>query len=201
MMKQLALAIATCVLAVTSANAQISDNFFGDGIGASNFTLSDASGLSAIFNAPGEVLFFNNGSLYDSSNRAFGVAAGQTSTISFNQAANVSVDVLDTNGQTTGQSPAGSVPPGSVLGLADGTIEGFDAAGTSVGTFTIGESGFSNFTFSAPVSSLQLSNAGAAGSFSLLGTISATAAVPEPSCVFLMTSLAGLVSMRRRRRS
>ena len=198
MMKQLALAIATCVLTVTSVNAQINDNFFNDTNGTTNFTLSDATGFSALFGAPGEVVFFANGSLYNGSNRAFGVAAGQTSVISFNQAANVSVDVLDTDQQTAN---GGTVPSGTVLTLADGTITGFDAAGASVGTFTIGQSGFSNFTFGAPVTSLQLSNAGEAGSFSLLGSISATAAVPEPSCCFLMTSLAGLVSMRRRRRS
>lgn len=200
MMKQFAFAIATCVLAVTSVNAQINDSFSGDAIGATNFTLSDAAGFSATFGAPGEVVFFNNGSLYNGSNRAYGVAAGQTSIINFNQAANVSVDVLDTNQQVTGGSTAGTVAPGSTLTLADGTIEGFDAAGASVGSFTITESGFANFAFSAPVTSLQLSNAGEAGSFSLLGTINASAAVPEPSCGLLMTGLAGLVSLRRRRR-
>ena len=174
---------------------------WGDPINNAGFTESGTFGFNAAFAAPGQVFFFNNGSLYNASNRAYGVGAGQTSTITFNQTAtSVTVSGLDTNGQTTGGSPAGSVPPGTVLNLADGSIEAFDASGSSLGSFTIGESGFTSTTFTGPIASLQISNAGADGSFSLLGNISATA-VPEPSSGILVAGLASLFSLRRRRRS
>ena len=192
----------TCFLGVSSANAQgsLSTNFSGDTINNSGFTESGTFGFDATFAAPGQVFFFNNGSLYNGSNRAYGVGAGQTSTITFNQIAqSVTFTGLDTNGQVTGGSPAGSVAPGTTLNLADGTVTALDAAGGSLGSFTIGQSGFTGTTFNGPISSLQISNAGAAGSFSLLGNISATA-VPEPSSAILMTGLAGLFSLRRRRR-
>ena len=192
----------TCLLGVSSVNAQVgtlSTNFFGDTTGATGFTELGTFGFDATFAAPGQVVFFNNGSLYNGSNRAYGVGAGQSSTITFSQIAQaVTISGLDTNGQTTGGSPAGSVAPGSVLNLADGTIQAFDAAGGSLGSFTIGQTGFSSFTFNGPIASLQVSNAGADGSFSLLGDISATA-VPEPSSGILMAGLAGLFSLRRRR--
>jgi len=200
MTKLLTFAMITFAFAVSSANAQFSTNFAGDQIGNSDFTEADGNGFSALFDSPGEVVFFNNGSLYDASNRAFGVAGGQTSTISFSQAANVSVSGLDTNGQVTGGSPAGTVAPGSTLSLANGSIEAFDSAGGSLGVFTLTEGGFTNFDFSGPVSSLELTNAGPVGSFSLLGSISASAAtVPEPSSGILLAGLASLVSLRRRR--
>ena len=192
----------TCLLGVSSANAQgtLSTNFAGDPINNSGFTEVGTFGFDATFAAPGQVFFFNNGSLYNGSNRAYGVGAGQTSTITFNQIAqSVTFTGLDTNGQVTGGSPAGSVAPGTTLNLADGTVTALDAAGGSLGSFTIGQSGFTGTTFNGPISSLQISNAGAAGSFSLLGNISATA-VPEPSSAILMTGLAGLFSLRRRRR-
>ena len=203
MTKLFTFAIVTFCLAVTSANAQISTNFFNNsapGIftGNSNFSLTDANGFSALFGAPGEIVFFQNGSLYNASNRAFGVDGGQTSVINFNQAADLTLSGLDTNGQTTGGAGAVTLP-NATLGLAVGTIEGFDAAGSSLGSFSITEGGFTNFSFNN-VSSLQLSNTGPTGSFSLIGDISATpSSVPEPTSGILMAGLLGLVSLRRRR--
>ena len=194
----------TCLLGVSSVNAQVgtlSTNFLGDTTGATGFTELGTFGFDATFAAPGQVVFFNNGSLYNGSNRAYGVGAGQSSTITFNQtASSVTVFGLDTSTQQTGASPNGTVPANTTLTLADGSITAFDAAGGSLGSFTIGQTGFSSFTFNGPIASLQVSNAGADGSFSLLGDISATA-VPEPSSGILMAGLAGLFSLRRRRRS
>lgn len=200
-MKKLILMLAVCCLYAAPAFGQINTNFAGGTIGNQDFTLTDPNdaSFSALFGAPGEIGFFNNGQLYDGGNRAFVVAAGQTANITFSSLADVIVTGRDTNGQVTGGASQ-TVAGGTTLGLADGTIEAFDANNNSVGVFTLGEAAFTSNTFTSPVLRLEVSNAGAADSFALLGSITAQAtAVPEPSSAIVLSSLAGLMFIRRKR--
>lgn len=186
----------------TSAFAQIQTSFStGDGFttGDSGFTLTDANdaAFSATFGSPGEIVFFNNGQLYNSSNRAFAVDGGETSSISFSTLADVTISGRDSNGQTTGGASA-TVPGGTTLGTAIGSVEAFDLANNSLGVFDFTEAAFTSSSFTG-VSRLDLSNAGGAGSFALLGSIDAqAAAVPEPSSAIVL-GLGGLLLLRRKR--
>ena len=191
-----------CCLFSASAFAQIDTSFStGDGFstGDTGFTLTDPSdaGFSAIFNSPGEIVFFNNGQLYDGSNRAFAVNGGQTSSINFSGLADVTVSGRDTNGQTTGGAST-TVPGGTTLGTAVGSIEAFGLAGNLLGTFDFTEGAFTDESFIG-VSRLELTNTGGAGSFAILGSINAQAsAVPEPGSAAVL-GLAGLMFLRRKR--
>ena len=199
-MKKLILMLAVCCLYAAPAFGQINTNFAGGTIGNQDFTLTDPNdaSFSALFGAPGEIGFFANGALYDGGNRAFVVAAGQTANITFSSLADVIVTGRDTNGQTA--NSGATIAAGTTLGLADGTIEAFDANNNSVGVFTLGEAAFTSNTFTSPVLRLEVSNAGAADSFALLGSITAQAtAVPEPSSAIVLSSLAGLMFIRRKR--
>jgi len=148
--------------------------------------------------ASGEVAFFNNGSLYAAGNRAFVVNGGSSADILFNLPANVSISGRDTDGQTTGGASV-TEAGGTTLGLAVGSAEAFDVSNNSLGVFNFGEAGFTDFTFTGPVSRLELSNSGPAGSYALLGQITATSSVPEPCSATLMFGLAGVAFLRRRR--
>ncbi len=199
-MKNLIATFAVCCLFAAPAFGQIDTNFVGSQIGLQDFTLSDPndSAFTATFSSPGEIGFFNNGSLYDGGNRAFVVGGSQTADIIFSSLADVTISGRDTDGQTAGGASQ-TVPGGTVLGLADGSVEAFDANNNSVGVFTFGEAGFTSNTFTSPVLRLEVSNAGAEGSFALFGSIVASAsAVPEPSSAMVL-SLAGLLLVRRKR--
>ncbi len=192
-----------CCLFSASAFAQIDTRFStGDGFatGATGFDLTDPndSSFTASFGSPGEIVFFNNGALYSTSNRAFAVDGGQTAEISFNVLSDVTVTGRDSDGQTTGDAST-TVPGGTELGTAIGTIEAFDIDGNSLGSFDFTEAGFTSDSFTG-VSRLELSNAGPTGSFALLGEIQAQAfaAVPEPSSVAVL-GLASLMLFRRKR--
>ena len=198
------LVYATLMLCLFSASAfaQIQTSFStGDGFttGDSGFTLTDANdaAFSATFGSPGEIVFFNNGQLYNSSNRAFAVDGGETSSISFSTLADVTISGRDSNGQTTGGAST-TVPGGTTLGTAIGSVEAFDLANNSLGVFNFTEAAFTSSSFTG-VSRLDLSNAGGAGSFALLGSIDAqAAAVPEPSSAIVL-GLGGLLLLRRKR--
>ena len=175
-MKHVFSTLILCCLFSASAFAQIDTSFStGDGFatGDTGFTLTDPNdaAFSAIFNSPGEIVFFNNGQLYDGSNRAFAVDGGQTSSINFSSLADVIVSGRDSNGQTTGGAST-TVPGGTVLGTAVGSIEAFDLGNNSLGTFNFTEGGFTTDSFIG-VSRLELTNTGGAGSFALLGSINA----------------------------
>ena len=192
-----------CCLFSASAFAQIDTRFStGDGFttGETEFDLTDPtdSSFTASFGSPGEIVFFNNGALYSTSNRAFAVDGGQTAEISFNVLSDVTVTGRDSDGQTTGGAST-TVPGGTTLGTAIGSIEAFDIDGNSLGNFEFTEGGFTSDSFTG-VSRLELSNAGPAGSFALLGSIQAQAfaAVPEPSSVAVL-GLASLMLFRRKR--
>ena len=191
-----------CCLFSASAFAQINSSFSaGDGFttGDTEFDLTDPtdSNFTASFDSPGEIVFFNNGQLYDGSNRAFAVDGGQTAVISFNVLSDVTVTGRDSDGQTTGGSST-TVPGGTELGTATGTIEAFDIDDNSLGNFSFTEAGFTSDSFTG-VSRLELSNAGPTGSFALLGSIQAqAAAIPEPSSVAVL-GLASLMLFRRKR--
>ena len=156
-MKKLILMLAVCCLYAAPAFGQINTNFAGGTIGNQNFTLTDPNDASftALFGAPGEIGFFANGALYDGGNRAFVVAAGQTANITFSSLADVIVTGRDTNGQVTGGASQ-TVAGGTTLGLADGTIEAFDANNNSVGVFTLGEAAFTSNTFTSPLSLIHI---------------------------------------------
>lgn len=202
LMKIVFATLMACCLFSASAIAQIETSFsVGDGFttGDTDFTLVDPddSSFTAVFNAPGEIVFFNNGSLYDSSNRAFAVDGGDTAEISFSSAADVLVSGRDTDGQTTGGSST-TVPGGTTLATAIGSIEAFDIDDNSLGNFNFTEAGFTSESFTG-VSRLELSNTGPIGSFAILGSITAqAAAVPEPSSAAVL-GLAGLMLLRRKR--
>ena len=201
-MKHVFSTLILCCLFSASAFAQIDTSFStGDGFatGDTGFTLTDPNdaAFSAIFNSPGEIAFFNNGQLYDGSNRAFAVDGGQTSSINFSSLADVIVSGRDSNGQTTGGAST-TVPGGTVLGTAVGSIEAFDLGNNSLGTFNFTEGGFTTDSFIG-VSRLELTNTGGAGSFALLGSINAqVSAVPEPGSAAIL-GLAGLMLIRRKR--
>lgn len=201
-MKHVFSTLILCCLFSASAFAQIDTSFStGDGFatGDTGFTLTDPNdaAFSAIFNSPGEIVFFNNGQLYDGSNRAFAVDGGQTSSINFSSLADVIVSGRDSNGQTTGGAST-TVPGGTVLGTAVGSIEAFDLGNNSLGTFNFTEGGFTTDSFIG-VSRLELTNTGGAGSFALLGSINAqVSAVPEPGSAAIL-GLAGLMLIRRKR--
>lgn len=201
-MKHVFSTLILCCLFSASAFAQINTSFStGDGFatGDTGFTLTDPNdaAFSAIFNSPGEIVFFNNGQLYDGSNRAFAVDGGQTSSINFSSLADVIVSGRDSNGQTTGGAST-TVPGGTVLGTAVGSIEAFDLGNNSLGTFNFTEGGFTTDSFIG-VSRLELTNTGGAGSFALLGSINAqVSAVPEPGSAAIL-GLAGLMLIRRKR--
>ena len=199
-MKKLLGALAVCFLMATTAFGQINENFSGFAIGGADFTLTDPNdpGFSATFGAPGEAGFFNDGSLYIGSNRAFVVDGGNTSSIQFNTLADISISGRDTNGELTGGASV-TVPGGVALGSAIGTAEAFDASNNSLGVFNFTEGAFSSFTFDG-VDRLDISNTGPVGSFALLGQITAQAtAVPEPCSSTLLCGLAGVAFLRRRR--
>ena len=146
---------------------------------------------------PARSFFFNNGQLYDSSNRAFAVDGGQTAEISFNVLSDVTVTGRDSDGQTTGGTST-TVPGGTTLETAVGSIKAFDIDGNSLGNFEFTEGGFTGDSFTG-VSRLELSNTGPTGSFALLGSIQAqAAAIPEPSSVAVL-GLASLMLFRRKR--
>ena len=201
-MKHVFSTLILCCLFSASAFAQIDTSFStGDGFatGDTGFTLTDPNdaAFSAIFNSPGEIVFFNNGQLYDGSNRAFAVDGGQTSSINFSSLADVIVSGRDSNDQTTGGAST-TVPGGTVLGTAVGSIEAFDLGNNSLGTFNFTEGGFTTDSFIG-VSRLELTNTGGAGSFALLGSINAqVSAVPEPGSAAIL-GLAGLMLIRRKR--
>ena len=201
-MKHVFSTLILCCLFSASAFAQIDTSFStGDGFatGDTGFTLTDPNdaAFSAIFNSPGEIVFFNNGQLYDGSNRAFAVDGGQTSSINFSSLADVIVSGRDSNGQTTGGAST-TVPGGTVLGTAVVSIEAFDLGNNSLGTFNFTEGGFTTDSFIG-VSRLELTNTGGAGSFALLGSINAqVSAVPEPGSAAIL-GLAGLMLIRRKR--
>ena len=201
-MKHVFSTLILCCLFSASAFAQIDTSFStGDGFatGDTGFTLTDPNdaAFSAIFNSPGEIVFFNNGQLYDGSNRAFAVDGGQTSSINFSSLADVIVSGRDSNGQTTGGAST-TVPGGTVLGTAVGSIEAFDLENNSLGTFNFTEGGFTTDSFIG-VSRLELTNTGGAGSFALLGSINAqVSAVPEPGSAAIL-GLAGMMLIRRKR--
>lgn len=195
--------LAICCLLSAHAYGQINTNFSGSQIGLQNFTLTDPNdpGFNATFGAPGEIAFFQNGSLYNGGNRAFAVGGNQTANIIFNVLADVTVAGRDTNNQTTGGASQ-TVPGGTTLGLANGSIEAFDASNNSVGLFTLGQAGFTSNTFSGPVARLEVTNAGPVGSFALLGSINAQAsevAVPEPGSAAVLALLGMGYGFRRRR--
>ena len=191
-----------CCLFSASAFAQINTSFSaGDGFttGDTEFDLTDPtdSNFTASFDSPGEIVFFNNGQLYDGSNRAFAVDGGQTAVISFNVLSDVTVTGRDSDGQTTGGAST-TVPGGTTLETAVGSIEAFDIDGNSLGNFEFTEGGFTSDSFTG-VSRLELSNTGPTGSFALLGSIQAqAAAIPEPSSVAVL-GLASLMLFRRKR--
>ena len=191
-----------CCLFSASAFAQINTSFSaGDGFttGDTEFDLTDPtdSNFTASFDSPGEIVFFNNGQLYNSSNRAFAVDGGQTAEISFNVLSDVTVTGRDSDGQTTGGTST-TVPGGTTLETAVGSIEAFDIDGNSLGNFEFTEGGFTGDSFTG-VSRLELSNTGPTGSFALLGSIQAqAAAIPEPSSVAVL-GLASLMLFRRKR--
>ena len=191
-----------CCLFSASAFAQINTSFSaGDGFttGDTEFDLTDPtdSNFTASFDSPGEIVFFNNGQLYNSSNRAFAVDGGQTAEISFNVLSDVTVTGRDSDGQTTGGAST-TVPSGTTLETAVGSIEAFDIDGNSLGNFSFTEGGFTGDSFTG-VSLLELSNTGPTGSFALLGSIQAqAAAIPEPSSVAVL-GLASLMLFRRKR--
>ena len=192
-----------CCLFSASAFAQIDTRFStGDGFVTGDtgfdFTAPTDSSFTASFGSPGEIVFFNNGVLYNSSDRAFAVGGGQTAEISFNVLSDVTVFGRDSDGQTTGGTST-TVPGGTTLGTADGSIEAFDIDGNSLGNFEFTEGGFTSDSFTG-VSRLELSNTGPIGSFALLGEIEAQAiaAVPEPSSVAVL-GLASLMLFRRKR--
>lgn len=191
-----------CCLFSASVFAQINTSFStGDGFttGDTEFDLTDPtdSNFTASFDSPGEIVFFNNGQLYDSSNRAFAVDGGQTAEISFNVLSDVTVTGRDSDGQTTGGTST-TVPGGTTLETAVGSIEAFDIDDNSLGNFEFTEGGFTGDSFTG-VSRLELSNTGPTGSFALLGSIQAqAAAIPEPSSVAVL-GLASLMLFRRKR--
>lgn len=191
-----------CCLFSASVFAQIDTTFrTGDGFttGDSGFTLDDPNdtSFSATFDMSGEVVFFNRGFFYDTGNRAFAVDGGDTSVVEFSSLADVTVSGRNTNGETTGANST-TVPPGTALGTAVGSIEAFDRVGGSLGIFEFTDDGFTSDSFDG-VSRLELTNAGPEGSFAILGSINAEAsAIPEPGSMTVL-GLAGLMLLRRKR--
>ena len=199
-MKKIIATLAVCCLFAAPAFGQISTNFASMQIGLQDFTLTDPndSAFTAAFASPGEIGFFNNGSLYNGGNRAFVVGSSQTASIIFSTLADVTISGLDTDGQVTGGASQ-TVAGGTTLGLADGSVEAFDANNNSVGVFTFGEAGFTSNTFTSPVLRLDITNNGPDDSFALLGSINAQAtAVPEPGSAMVL-GLASLLLIRRKR--
>lgn len=194
--------MACCVISA-SAHGQISTSFStGDGFstGQTGFTVPDPnnSNFSLTFGSPGEIVFFNNGGLYDVSNRAFAVDGGQTSTITFSSLADVTVSGRDTNGNLTGGAST-TVPGGTILGAAVGTVEAFGASNNSLGVFNFTDTGFTDSNPFIGATRLELTNTGPVGSFAILGSINAQAsAVPEPGSAAVL-GLAGLTLLRRKR--
>ncbi len=154
-------------------------------------------GINATFGTPGTVGFFNNGSLYVGSNRAYVVGAGQSTNITLDVDAIVTANGRNSNGEITGGASS-TVPGNTTLGVGDGSISSFDASGTLLETFTFSNA-FTDFNFTGPVRSLTLTNnSSEADSFAVLSSLSATA-VPEPTSGVVIAGLACLFGLRRRR--
>ena len=174
------------------------ESFSGFETGSVGFNISDPedSNFSLVGSAPGEIVFFRDPSLYFNSNRAFGVIAGDSSTLSFVGLAAQEVTIWgqDTNNNTDNES-------GGILGLAIGEIEAFDATG-SLGTvaFPEGSFGVINFSSDSGITSLELRNlSNIPRSWALLGAITAVS-VPEPNSSFAAI-LCGVLLLSTLRRS